>query len=488
MKRRQFLTLSTAAAGVPLLGQCSSRASLQAQSSRSTSQGGLLDLALEARPVRAAIAGQSLNLLAYNGQIPGPMLEAKPGDTVQIRFKNGLTRETNLHYHGLHVPPTGNADNVSIHVPPGETQTYEFTIPEDHPAGTFWYHPHRHGLVADQVFGGLAGLFVVRGKLDEIPEVKAAKEEFLVLQDFDAAGSSGWRGNPMMQMMGREGAIVTANGQVNPSLSIPQGGLLRLRILNASPSRFYLLSLEDHPMHLIATDGGAIPEPVELAEVLLTPGERIEVLVRGSRPPGQYRLLNKPYNRGGMGGMMGRGMMGRGMMGRGMMGRGMMGNPSNSNTTETLATLSYGESVQTVPLPKQLLPVEALPEPVATQQFTLNHGMGRGRGMVFLINGQMFDPQRLDTRVKLGTVEEWEITTTGTMDHPFHVHTNHLQVVSRNGRPMPYRAWKDTVLVSRGETVRLRVPFRDFAGQTMYHCHILDHEDLGMMGILAIAG
>jgi len=480
MKRRQFLTLSTAAAGATLLSQCGSRAELQAQSPRKTSQGGLLDVALEARPVRATIAGQSLNLLAYNGQIPGPMLEAKPGDTVRIQFKNSLTRETNLHYHGLHVPPTGNADNVFIHVPSGETQVYEFTIPEDHPAGTFWYHPHRHGWVADQVFGGLAGLFVIRGELDEIPEVKAAKEEFLVLQDFDAAGSSGRRGNPMMQMIGREGAIVTANGRVNPSLSIPEGGLLRLRILNASPSRFHLLSLEEHPMHLIATDGGAIPEPVELAEVLLTPGERIEVLVRGDRTPGRYRLLSKPYNRGGM--------MGGGMMGRGMMGRGMMGNPSNSNTTQTLATLTYGESVQPVPLPKQLLPVEALPEPAATKRFTLNHGMARGMGMVFLINGQVFDSQRLDTQAKLGTVEDWEITTTGTMDHPFHLHTNHVQVVSRNGRPAPYRAWKDTVLVMRGETVRLRVPFRDFAGKTVYHCHILDHEDLGMMGSLAIAG
>lgn len=485
MKRRQFLTLSTAAAGATLLSQCGSRASLQARSSGFQSQGGLLDVALEARPVRVAIAGRSLDLLAYNGQIPGPMLEAKPGDTVRIRFKNSLPRESNLHYHGLHVPPTGNADNVFIHVPSGETQTYEFTIPEDHPAGTFWYHPHRHGWVADQVFGGLAGLFVIRGELDDIPEVKAAKEEFLVLQDFDAAGSSGWRGNPMMQMMGREGAIVTANGQVNPSLSIPAGGLLRLRILNASPSRFYLLSLEDHPMHLIATDGGAIPEPAELAEVLLTPGERIEVLVRGDRyavadrPPGQYRLLSKPYNRGGM--------MGGGMMGRGMMGRGRMGNPSNSNRTQTLATFTYGESVQQVPLPKQLLPVEALPEPAATKQFTLNHGMARGMGMVFLINGQVFDPQRLDTQVKLGTVEDWEITTTGTMDHPFHLHTNPVQVVSRNGRPTPYRAWKDTVLVMRGETVRLRVPFRDFAGKTVYHCHILDHEDLGMMGSVAIA-
>jgi FtsP/CotA-like multicopper oxidase with cupredoxin domain len=104
--------------------------------------------------------------------------------------------------------------------------------------------------------------------------------------------------------------------------------------------------------------------------------------------------------------------------------------------------------------------------------------------MVFLINGKAFDPQRIDTRVQLNTVEDWEIANTGVMDHPFHLHTNHFQVVSRNGVPEPYRAWQDTVLVPVGETVRIRIRFADFPGKTVYHCHILDHEDLGMMGMV----
>jgi len=147
---------------------------------------------------------RNANLLAFNGQMPGSRLEAKPGDTVQIRFTNRLNQPTNLHYHGLHISPQGNADNIFLSVPPGERLTYEFTLPADHPAGTFWYHPHHHGHVAEQLFGGLAGLFIVRGELDELPEIKAAQEAFMVLQDFDInrAGDIATP-NPMAMMQGR---------------------------------------------------------------------------------------------------------------------------------------------------------------------------------------------------------------------------------------------------------------------------------------------
>jgi FtsP/CotA-like multicopper oxidase with cupredoxin domain len=272
------------------------------------------------------------------------------------------------------------------------------------------------------------------------------------------------------------------NGTVNPELSIPAGGLLRLRFVNASTSRFYNLQLEGHSFYLIATDAGATSSPIELSELLLSPGERAEVLVKGNAQSGHYRLLNLPYQRGGMG-MMGRGMMGRGRMGHHGMRREQ---PNRETSSQTLATLTYSGEVEPLSLPQKLIPVEELPEPQTKRQFTLNHGMIPGRGMQFLINGQVFDSQRTDTRAFLDTVEEWEISNTGVMDHPFHLHTNRFQVVSRNGQPLPYRTWKDTVLVPRGETVRIRIPFRDFVGKTVYHCHILDHEDLGMMGTIAL--
>jgi len=486
MRRREFLGFGLATASAWLLAQCSRGPSQSpapgAQVPVYSSDDGFLGVDLVAEAQRVALGNRSAHLLTYNGQIPGPRLEARPGDTVQIRFTNRLTQPTNLHYHGLHIPPTGSADNVFLDIPPGEQQTYEFQIPQNHPAGTFWYHPHYHGLVAEQLFGGLAGLFVVRGDLDAVPEIAAAQEAFLMLKDF-ALDRSGHIPDPghMAQMTGRIGNLLTANGQFNPSLEVAQGGLVRLRLLNASSSRFFRLWLEAHPLYLIATDGGAIASPVELNDLVLAPGERAEVLVKADRDPGQYRLLNQPFNPA-------QGMMGGSMRGGGMGSGGMRDGRPNRNPTETVATLSYSGTTNPLPLPEQLIAVDPLPAPQTTRQFTLNHGMGRGmgRGMVFLINGQAFDHQRIDTQVALNTVEDWDIINTGTMAHPFHVHTNKFQVISRNGEPAPYAAWKDVVSVSPGESVRIRIPLRDYTGKTVYHCHVLDHEDRGMMGILAI--
>jgi FtsP/CotA-like multicopper oxidase with cupredoxin domain len=493
--RRQFLTLSTGTAGAVFLSRCAMNLTSDAQTQELTlfnpivSRGGLLDVSLEAQYGSTNLGNRQGYLMSYNGKIPGPRLEAKPGDTVRIHFANRLQEPTNLHYHGLHIPATGNADNIFLHIAPGKTLTYEFTLPKNHPAGTFYYHPHLHESVAKQIFAGLGGIFVVRGVLDDIPEIKAAQEQFLFLKDF-ALNPKGQVLSPnhMELMQGREGSILTVNGQVNPNLSIAKGGLLRLRLLNASTSRFYRLQLEEHPFFLIATDGGAIAEPIELRELLLSPGERAEVLIQGDRQPGQYRLLNLPYNRVGTGMM---GMMGRGMSGMGGMMHGGTGN--QTQTPQAIATLTYqGSANPALPLPQKLLDVETLPQPTKTRRIELSmqmgmgSGMGTGMGLTFLFNGKPFDPHRIDASVQLGSIEDWDLINVDPdgMEHPFHLHINPFQVVSRNGKSEPYPAWKDTVLVRRNETVRIRIPFRDYAGKTVYHCHILDHEDLGMMGIV----
>lgn len=474
MRRRQFLALCTSSAGSVLLSRCGrgqTQTAPEPQVKRPklhTSRNGVLELDLEASFRRLDLGGETVNLLAYNGQIPGPRLEAKPGDTVRIRFQNNLPDPTNLHYHGLHIPPTGNADNIFLSVGSGEQVTYEFSIPQTHSGGLAYYHPHLHGYVADQILGGLGGIFIVRGPLDEIPEIQAAEEIFLFLKDFVVE-----QHRPMMgRMAGREGNLVTVNGQVNPSFSIPAGGLVRLRLVNASNAKFYRLALEKHPFYLIATDGHPLSVPIQVSELLLSPGERAEVLIRGEQEPGEYRLLDLPYSRGHMG-----------MMGS-MMGRNRRKRQNAQDSLQTLATLAYSGQVEPQSLPQKLLPVDALEAPTAERQFALNHGMVPGQGMVFLINGKSFDPQRIDTEVALDTIEDWEISNTGVMDHPFHLHTNPFQVVARNGQPTTYQAWKDTVLVPTGETVRIRIPFRDYPGKTVYHCHILDHEELGMMGTI----
>lgn len=485
INRRRFISLSSSSAIAVLIAQCSKGKTQENQEKFQTfssehkinqSQDGILEVNLIANINKINLGNKQAYVLNYNGQIPGPRLEAKPGDTIRINFTNKLPQPTNIHYHGLHIPITGNADNVFLKIAPGDRLTYQFQIPQNHPAGLFWYHPHLHGLTAEQLFGGLAGLFIIRGELDEIPEVKAAEENFLVLQDFalDQQGNL-LPSQELSIMTGREGDLITVNGQSNPNFAIPTQGLLRLRILNASSSRFYRLSLEEHPFYLIATDGGALTEPIEMSELLLTPGERADILIQANREPGKYRLLNLPYKRVGMG-----------MMGRGMMGRGMMGRNPPENQPQVLATVSYDTKVSALPLPSKLIPVETLPEAQKVRRFQMNHGMIPGQGMAFLFNGQPYQLERIDTQVQLNTVEDWELINTGMMDHPFHVHGNAFQVLSRNGKPEPYLAWKDVVLVRPGEKVLIRMPFRDFPGKTVYHCHILDHEDLGMMGNLEI--
>ena len=322
----------------------------------------------------------------------------------------------------------------------------------------------------------------MRGELDEIPKIKAAKEEFLVLQDFSLdEGGRLLSSMHMSLMMGREGNVIAVNGQVNPSINLPAKGLLRLRILNASPSRFYRLALANHSFYQIATDGNSLSKPIKVNELLLTPGQRADVLVRGDKNSGQYPLLNLPYDRGGMG-MMGGGMMG----GRMMDGRGMMGRNNRDDAPTALATVNYESAVKSLALPTKIASISTLPEPQKVRYLELNHGMIPTIGMAFLINGEPYSSDRINTQVQLNTIEDWEIANTGVMDHPFHIHGNVFQVISRNGKPESLLAWRDTVLVPRGETVRIRIAFLDFAGKTVYHCHILDHEDLGMMGNLMI--
>lgn len=405
-------------------------------------------------------SGLRLYLSAYAGQVPGPVIRAKPGDHIKINFTNLLPNVTNLHFHGLHIPSTGNADNSLLDVPRGGSLAYEFDIPKNHRGGTFWYHPHRHGYTARQLSQGLAGAFLVRGVLDEIPEIAGAPEELLVLQD-PIVNS---QGAPIEvglvdQMQGREGDLILVSGRQNPVIRIQRNGWLRLRIVNASPSRFYRLQIDEHILYQIASDGGALPAVQEMDEILLSPGERAEVMVRGSREPTEFRILNLPYDRGRLS---------------------MIGTSSARSVSETIGLLKYdGNAESEWDLPQTLTTVEPLAEPVIRRRFELGEGFAR-----FTIDGRTFDSRRSDTTVGMNSLEEWEFYNPTGMDHPMHIHTNAFQVVGADGLSIP--AWKDVVLVKALSCVRVRLRFDDYAGPTLYHCHILDHEDMGMMGRLDI--
>ena len=483
INRRQFVrTMTVAGAGV--VWSCSDRgvqaASRQRAAGRGSSvfrsSGSHLNAELQVAETNAFLSGRPARLFAFNGQVPGPIFEARPGDDVTIGLNNDLREETNLHFHGLHIPPTGAADNIFLHVNAGQSFTYQFTLPRNHPAGLFWIHPHLHGSVARQVSRGLAAPFVIRGEIDAIPEVAAAEEHILLLQDFELDQRGSVTDPSMPELMhGREGSIVAVGGAINPVIPIRQDGLLRLRLINASSSRFYRLHLEEHPLHLIGVDGGALGSVRTLDEILFVPGQRVDILIEGTRAEGSFRLLNLPYDRGTE-------MMGGGMMGGGM--GGMMGGRSTpaAGDAQTLATIEYrgrAERKWTVPERLGSAPVALPAGPLPSRTFQLGQGMMMGRGMSFTINGHEFDANRIDAAPRLGTVEEWVYANTTSMDHPMHLHTNPFQIVGQDG--VPEAAWRDIVLVKAGQKARFRVRFDDFAGKTVQHCHILDHEDQGMM-------
>ncbi|NER83966.1 MAG: multicopper oxidase domain-containing protein [Leptolyngbya sp. SIO1D8] len=268
-------------------------------------------------------------------------------------------------------------------------------------------------------------------------------------------------------------SVIFATEPVN----LPQNGLLRLRLINASASRIYQLQLPEHPWFLIATDRGAIAEPIELETLQLSPGERAELLIPGQQDPKDYKILSLPYDRGIADIVKSFGDTVKQM-------------PGIVPPTQTvMATLRYEPSdrVEPLPLPKKLIPVEPLPAPQTTREFILDHGVDSTAGATgFTINGQSFVMNRVNTQVRLNQVEDWRILNKASMDHPFHLHTNRFQVIERNGQPETLLTWKDTVGLKGYETVTIRVRFEDFIGRTVYHCHILDHEDQGMMGILEI--
>jgi FtsP/CotA-like multicopper oxidase with cupredoxin domain len=296
----------------------------------------------------------------------------------------------------------------------------------------------------------------------------------LVLKDLSVRDGQVAAHSPFDWLSGKEGELVLVNGAWRPQLE-PTRPLIRLRLLNAGNARYYRLLLEGHFLYQIATDGGLLAQPVRRRTLLLAPGERAEVLVR-LRKRGEFRLLNLPYDRGSAMMHHGHGMGAAASPTAGARTAGFSGEPLLSIVSPGLAPY--------VAMPAALTAVERLDPPADTpvQRVVLSETMMGG----FRINGRRFDPERDDVRGQLGAVELWEIENRGAMDHPFHLHTYPFQVLSTDGVPAELTAWKDVVNVRPGGRVRIAVPLRDFGGRTVFHCHIAEHEDLGMMGVLAV--
>jgi FtsP/CotA-like multicopper oxidase with cupredoxin domain len=431
---------------------------------------GALKVTLTAAEGPTRIAGRGATALTYNGGLPGPTLMLRPGDRVNVSLENRMKDPTNLHVHGLHVSPNGNSDNVFVSIDPGSSFDYEYFLPKDHPSGVYWYHPHHHGMVATQVFGGLYGAIIVE---DPIP-IPVARERVLVISDITLSGSGAIpAASAMDRVIGREGSLMLVNGQASPQLKARPGDRERWRIVNACSSRYLKLRLDGQQLQLLGIDSGRFPQPQDVTEVTLAPGNRADLLVTAVN--GTATLQTLPVDRGTA--------------------MGMMSGSVTSSVPVHLATFAVA-GAPAAPLAR--VPAQPSPRDLRTstvdgrRELTFamgmgSGGMGMGSGssmMGFTIDGKEFDPARIDTIVQGGTVEEWTLTNTSPMDHPVHLHVWPMQIVEQNGLTANRILWQDVVNVPARSSVRVRIPFEDFTGKTVYHCHILDHEDGGMMGII----
>jgi len=399
-------------------------------------------------------------VFAYNGHVPGPTLDVREGDRVIIHFKNELPEPTTVHWHGIHLP--FESDGSPFHpIKPGESKDYVFTV-RPGTAGTYWYHPHPDHRTGFAIGKGLFGAIVVHAADDPLPRLT---ERLLVLSDnrflqdgtIDFPDPASHHGG-IDEENGREGPVLFVNGQVLPRIQIRSGEVQRWRVVNSSAGRIFRIAIPGQTMLQVGTDGGLLEKPVEVKEVLLTTGERVELLVRGGARGTSAVLQNLPYDR-----------------------YSPQTRPADWNVTRELLTL---ETTNDPPVTPPVIPATLTKiTPLDTTKVTAVRSIVFGQG---IINGHTMDMARVDVSTHVGATEIWEITNIVGMDHPFHLHGFQFQVLDRDGVKEPYLAWKDMLNIPKHSTARIIVRYDDYPGKWMFHCHILDHEDHGMMGVLEV--
>lgn len=478
---------------------CAGTVSFLDPESRS-SAGGLLALTLEVKYADKYIGGDRVHLRSYDGQLVGPTLRLRPRDVLRVHLVNSLNPDpphtgninqphgfntTNLHTHGLHISPEDYHDNVYLEVEGQSQANYVLPIEDGHPSGTFWYHAHKHGSTAVQVSSGMAGALIIEGGLDEVPEIRAAKEHVFVFQQIAYDSSGVIEGRTGFDNIGRWPNITgtprqtTVNGQLRPVLELAPGEVQRWRFIDAGIAESLTLGLEKEStgetlsFHEIAEDGLALGTILDLDQIDLHPGYRSDVLIKAPEQPGNYCLVDRAQPAAAT-----------------------LRGVAKAKSVVAAVVVQGKPRAMSLPQPAQLTQFVPFPDITSVsreRKFILSDLNNRP-----VVNNDAFDPDATGQVLYVEDAEEWLVSGLGN-PHSFHIHVNPIQVLRREPKtgkalvnPQTGKelwVWKDTILVPSGgppDTVRLRTRFTKYLGKTVLHCHRLDHEDRGMMQVVRL--
>ena len=395
--------------------------------------------------------GKKIEAWGFNKQLPGPVLRANAGDKLVIRFKNNLKEPTMIHWHGLRIPASMDGTGaVQKPVEPGDVFEYSFVVPD---AGTFWYHSHFNETV--QLEKGMYGGLVVEDSTDPVFDgEKVFMIDDMKLDEANEFTKPGWFVPRIIERHdGREGDTLLINGKENSVTEIHAGQTERWRFINSSSARYFVLSLGGREFKIIGTDGGLLEHPRQVTDVLITPGERIDIAAGPFKEGETFPIASLGYNR----------------------------STYLTAKRQEFATVKVVEgkaSVAFVPETLRSIKPLATREAVITRKVKLSVGPSLKDGMDFLINGHVHVN---DKPVRVGELQIWEVSNTSLMDHPFHLHGFFFQVIDENGRAPEYIAWKDTVNLKPRSKIKIAWMPDNRPGTWMYHCHILEHHAAGMM-------
>jgi FtsP/CotA-like multicopper oxidase with cupredoxin domain len=412
----------------------------------------LVEYKLEAGSFNWEISpAKTIEAWGFNKQVPGPVLEANAGDTLSIKVTNNLQEPTVIHWHGIRIPAAMDGTGlVQKPIEPGETFEYRFVVPD---AGTFWYHSHHNETV--QMERGMYGALIVKDASDPVVD----EEKIFMIDDMKLDAENrftkpGWSIPRVKETHdGRQGDTLLLNGKEDSVINVHAGQQERWRFINSSSARYFLLYMEGREFKIIGTDGGLLEHPITVTEALITPGERLDIVVGPFAEGESFAIESLKYNR----------------------------MTFLKAKREKFATVKVGaEKPSIARIPENLRTIETLAPQDAEVMRTVKLSVGPSlkTGLSFKVNN---DIHVNDKPVMVGELQIWEINNVSLMDHPFHLHGFFFQVIEENGQAPAYKAWKDTYNLKPRTKIKIAWIPDNRPGMWMYHCHIIEHHAAGMM-------